>query len=457
MRIGNLGSNVRASVDEFGAVALADGTLVSWLIGADDHWHDPHSTAATRQRFVEGLPIVATSMRVPGGDIVHTAYCVRSASGNDAVVIDFENASSLPVALAIMVSARRSVDLVGDTVVVDGVPTVRLGKTPAHMVCGSADEVRKLITTGAAPATWTGALESTWWQRRKHAPVCAGFVVPLTHRTTHRVAVSLGTTHRGPVSLGGDWTAEAPGNFADADAIVRGWDAHLRRGIRVESADVVAGEWARVRSEALLAEPSGDGAKRLSQWGFGDEAIAMTEALWVGGDLRGVVAGAAATWRNERRLPMIDGLDAVLGEVLRVASPDPELMLECGDVLEAVGQPDVAEKLRSDYVDERVFDTLANRCILRVSADSIDVCPDASLVVQGNQVAVYDAPTRFGKFGYAVRWHGDRPALLWTLETHEHVKPGSFTITAKSIDRQWASSQSTGEALLSTPSSGFAR
>ena len=103
MRIGNLGSSARADVDQFGAVTTRFGTGITWLIGADDRWHAPHETAATRQRFVEGLPVVATAMRVPGGDIVATTYGARSSNGCDAAVIDFANDSALPVALAIVV------------------------------------------------------------------------------------------------------------------------------------------------------------------------------------------------------------------------------------------------------------------------------------------------------------------------------------------------------------------
>ena len=445
MRIGNLGSSARADVDQFGAVTTRLGTGITWLIGADDRWHAPHETAATRQRFVEGLPVVATAMRVPGGDIVATTYGARSSNGCDAAVIDFANDSALPVALSIVVSALRSIDLDGDVVVVDGARCIHLGKIPARNAQGSYDAVVEAVTSGKAATGWSGELQATWFQRRKKSPVCAAFVVPLTHRTSHRIAVAMDD------AVGVDH----PTTFADSDAVVRGWDAHLRSGIRIESADIVAGDWSMIRTTALLSAPSGDAAKQLCTFGFSDEAIGMAEDLWVAGDLRGVVAATAAVWRTQRKLPMIDGLDHILGEVLRVHAAEPTLMAECADVLDGIGQSDVAAKVRRDLEELPVHETVANRAVLRIVGTTIDVCPDATLVVQGNQVAVYDAPTPLGLFGFAIRWHGDRPALLWTLDPHDAL--ANAVVTASTLDPSWSSGEFSGEVLLSTPPACIAR
>ena len=59
---------------------------------------------------------------------------------------------------------------------------------------------------------------------------------------------------------------------------------------------------------------------------------------------------------------------------------------------------------------------------------------------------VHGLPTPFGRLGYAVRWHGDRPALLWELDAHEGVGPVELTVPG--LDPAWSSDEHRGEALL---------
>jgi GH15 family glucan-1,4-alpha-glucosidase len=65
----------------------------------------------------------------------------------------------------------------------------------------------------------------------------------------------------------------------------------------------------------------------------------------------------------------------------------------------------------------------------------------------GHGLEVHDAPTAFGRLSYALRWHGDRPALLWELDPHEDV--GDVTLVAPGLDPAWSASELSGEALLS--------
>ena len=71
------------------------------------------------------------------------------------------------------------------------------------------------------------------------------------------------------------------------------------------------------------------------------------------------------------------------------------------------------------------------------------VVPDTWL---GQGWEVHDAPTAFGRLSYAVRWHGERPALLWELEPHPGVGP--VRLTAPGLDADWSSTEPRGEALL---------
>jgi hypothetical protein len=59
---------------------------------------------------------------------------------------------------------------------------------------------------------------------------------------------------------------------------------------------------------------------------------------------------------------------------------------------------------------------------------------------------VHGAPTAHGRISYAVRWHGERPALLWELEPHDGVGPVRLTVPG--LDPTWSSTDRRGEALL---------
>ena len=69
----------------------------------------------------------------------------------------------------------------------------------------------------------------------------------------------------------------------------------------------------------------------------------------------------------------------------------------------------------------------------------------------GRGVEVHDAPTHFGRMSYAVRWHGDRPALLWELEPFDGVDGvDGVHLTAPGLDPAWSSREPRGEALLAS-------
>jgi hypothetical protein len=70
--------------------------------------------------------------------------------------------------------------------------------------------------------------------------------------------------------------------------------------------------------------------------------------------------------------------------------------------------------------------------------------PDAWV---GQGIEVHDAPTTLGRLSFAVRWHGERPALLWELEPHADVT-APVRITAPGLDPSWSSTDRRGETLL---------
>jgi hypothetical protein len=74
------------------------------------------------------------------------------------------------------------------------------------------------------------------------------------------------------------------------------------------------------------------------------------------------------------------------------------------------------------------------------------VLPEGLGPWSGQPIELHGAPTAFGTFSFAVRWHGPRPALLWELAPH----PGTAgtVITAPGLDPTWSSPEHKGEQLL---------
>jgi hypothetical protein len=66
----------------------------------------------------------------------------------------------------------------------------------------------------------------------------------------------------------------------------------------------------------------------------------------------------------------------------------------------------------------------------------------------GAGVEVHGAPTRWGVLSFAVRWHDDRPALLWELTPHGDLDGTPIRLTAPGLDPTWSSTDLRGEALL---------
>src|SRR5581483_1204947 len=95
------------------------------------------------------------------------------------------------------------------------------------------------------------------------------------------------------------------------------------------------------------------------------------------------------------------------------------------------------------------FLTFVRNLLVREVDGPEDVLALCSMVPEqwlGRGLEVHDAPTHYGTLSYAVRWHGDRPALLWELTPHDGVAPPR--LTAPGLDPSWSSTELRGDALL---------
>jgi hypothetical protein len=71
----------------------------------------------------------------------------------------------------------------------------------------------------------------------------------------------------------------------------------------------------------------------------------------------------------------------------------------------------------------------------------------------GQPIEVHGLATPLGRLSLAVRWHGERPALLWELEPHPLPRPrvDPVVLRVPSLDRAFSTTEPSGEALLAAP------
>lgn len=108
--------------------------------------------------------------------------------------------------------------------------------------------------------------------------------------------------------------------------------------------------------------------------------------------------------------------------------------------------PDVERWTGDDgLVTARLLDAVA-RLLLRDGPDGLALVPWLPPGWWGQGWEVHGAPTRWGRLSYAVRWHGDRPAVLWDVAGRpaDDLVP----LTAPGLDPTWATTAARGEALL---------
>jgi hypothetical protein len=386
--IGVLGGNRDATVDRRGMVSPRATTWeLDWWIGADDRWHVPRREAAVRQHLVDGMPVVQTSMRVPSGDAVQRVYGVPAGDVGEVAVVEVSNESPAPFVVALVVRGAAALDLDGATVYADGRSVLRTSRPPSRWAVSIDGSTEQTVTSGEAS-------DGPFPHRQdRGARLVGAFLFPVAHRTALRAVVCLGTQGIG---------ATEPGVLPDGAAVAHGWQVQLDRGLRVELPDEPlqrAVETARVA--AVLAGQA---------WRVDPEVAAVLED-W-GLDAEAAVAWGRLTGRSRRRLRRRDPVRATWSDVLaRAAVPDAQLLAALRSLL--VQDHEAGVTLLADWPREWI----------------------------GQPIDVRDAPTRRGPVSCSVRWHGERPALLWE-------GPEGTTFTAPGLDPAWSATEARGEALL---------
>ena len=368
----------------WGAVE-AGGRVADWWVAADDRWHTPRTEASLRQRLVRGTPVVETIIRVPGGDAVHRAYGVPDGGG--LVVIEVENASPLPFAVAF----DRS----------------------------------DLLFARAPSAQPPSGIE-----------LPAGSVVlPVGHRSAVRVAMAVAA--RAPAQL----TPGLPG----AEQVARGWEAQAGRGVRIEGLDdELAVALTEARCRLLLDGPPTSDGDSVGM------PLSVAELVRLGEDatpwVEEVAEGAVRVAKSARGRPEVGwehaaALDAA-AEVLARAGEE----LAAADVARLVATLAPrrrAARRRAGRAARRTAWVL--RRVLRPTHGGADLLPEPLPSWRGRNLAVYGVWAGGGQISFAVRWHGERPALLWEA-------PEGLTLRAPALDPTWSTTAATGRSTARPPS-----
>jgi len=395
-----------AIVNERGSVRLNDGSQVlDWHIAADDRWHDPSTEPSVRQTRRAGVPVVETRLRIPGGDAIQRVYAVADAGG--LVVIEITNESTLPIAVAFtrpdLISSRtpsprgaKGIELPTGSVVfpVAHGSTLRVALRAPNNDVANVD-VERLPSFEQLQKGWLKSVEQAGY-----VIVPEGAVAPLVARLRSDALILSGHEIE-------DWATGAGGDCAnDPVAYILTLQELLRMG------EKLTGDSAQIRV---------DHAARLAQ---------CVETL-----LKENKKSSILPWDVERALFAAQFVFSRMGEN-RAADDVSAAQLRMSSAAEP---PNV---MPADI-----------RAIAWVEEKMVAVQRDGSVQVFGRGIPrlwlganlechrVAAGPLHTVSFG--IRWHGEKPALLWEVSG-----PAGVKLDAGICDPTWSTVESTGETLL---------
>jgi hypothetical protein len=326
---------------------------------------------------------VETTIRVPGGDVQQRVY--GAVGGDGLVVMELENRSRLPV--AVVLSRRDVLSARTPVAVPAGVNGIDLPADATSYPLGHGSVIRLAVPLGRRPDTAVNLPEARQvaqgWRRR--VDVAPHFVVP-----DDAMAESI-VSARCRVIL----DEQLPLSDDPATAIVMASERHrLREPIDLDVADIASA----VQRRALAGR---------------GHPLAWTDAVMV--ERAAELFDAA----GERR-----GADDARQLLVRSAAsplpPDAPTGFWCGPWLE--------------------------RGLVMVNGRDIELLIALPAVWFGQSVEAHDVPVGRDRVGFALRWHGARPALLWECSAPRRL-------VCPRLDASWSTDQARGEALLSPPAS----
>ncbi|CAB4897898.1 unannotated protein [freshwater metagenome] len=407
--LGIRGGGWNAIVNERGSIRFNDGSpVLDWHIAADDRWHDPSTEPSVRQTRRAGVPVVETRLRIPGGDAIQRVYAVADAGG--LVVIEITNESTLPIAVAFtrsdVVSSRtpsprgaQGIELPAGSVVFP----VAHGSTLRVAVCAPLNVANESANVDVERLPSFEQLQKGWLKAVEQAGyviVPEGAVAPLVARLRSDALILSGHEIE-------DWAIGAGGDCAnDPVAYILTLQELLRMG------EKLTGDPAQIRV---------DHAARLAQ---------AVETL-----LKENRKSSILPWDVERALFAAQFVFSRMGEN-RAADDVAAAQLRMSSAAEP---PNV---MPTDI-----------RAIAWVEEKMVAVQRDGSVQIFGRGIPrlwlganlechrVSAGALHTVSFG--IRWHGEKPALLWEVSG-----PAGVKLDAGLCDPTWSSVEPTGETLL---------
>lgn len=386
--VGVLGTRWRATVSPGGTIHQWDGLpALTWHVAADDRWHVPDAEPSTRQLLVEGTPVVETRVRIPSGDAVQRVFATPDHGG--LTIVQVENASSLPIAVAIGGAAVLSV------------------RPPSESPIAGID-------------------------------LPAGTVLfPIGHHAT--LTLALAHDSRGAGTL--------PAPLPTALQVARGWTSMIDRASRLVVPDAALVEAvAHERCELLLAGPAPlDGDAAADPVGL---LLGVAEIVRCGGQAEPWVAEVAdAVHRVARGADGWDVRAALDAAALVLARAGEDRAVRDLATLRATAFPGAAPALPADPPAGARVVAWAERRIVAWAGGSAELFPGGiPSAWWGQNLEVHGLPTGpSSAVSFALRWHGERPAVLWE-RTGDDVVLGA-PVAAPG----WSSTDRAGETLWPPP------
>jgi hypothetical protein len=437
----------QGAVNAWGDVFVDGQERLRWFVAADDRWYRPSRETTVRQREISGVPVIETRIKVPGGDAVQRVYGVADFGG--AIVVEIYNDSSLPFAVA--------------------------------FDRGDIAAMREPSPTGVQGID---------------LPV-GSVVFPVGHHATMRVAILIGdagqnvgknarrNAARNGQNAGRKLSPQELESLPSFEQVERGWLAALRVASRV---DVPEASWANILTTQrcrLLLTPGGgvfgdvgsnsngdsnsdddfvdlilDRAERVKlgdradQWV--DEIAEATETV-----IRRCAKNQSAKWFEERAIVLASMLLNRAGEKRgqrdiaqtwsRVVS-DAVVSREfgSGDFGSVFGVgADVGRDQLASFSGVRQIAWVESQLVAQRRDGVIEICPrgiDAAWLGANFECHRLVASAEH-LISFAVRWHGEKPALLWEIDG-----PAGARVVSSAVDGTFSSTEMRGETLLS----GFA-
>jgi hypothetical protein len=383
-----------AYINERGRIEPRDGSApLDWFVAADDRWHDPSREPTVRQQRRAGVPIVETRLRVPSGDVVQRVWAVAEGF----VVIEFTNASTLPVAIALTRSdvqcmrppgVPQGIDLPEGSVVFPVAHSSSL-TVALPMVERASLEWSGLTTGDDMQRTWLAAVE-----RAGYALVPDKSLAPRINAVRSDLLISSAL----PVE---EWGEQLSG---DGVTLSLSLLELTRMGERI-------GAWPHAQDVLeLLAES----VTRLFREHKKTEALpwdverALFAAQWV-----------FSTVGDERAARDVAASHRRLAPGTSPPNSAPDGVRLCG------------------WLDEWLVSPQRDGTVALLGHG-------IPALWQGVNFECHDiAASPAATVSFGVRWHGEKPALLWEVEGGENVH-----LHAGRTDRSWSTNEPRGETLL---------